>query len=125
MTFQQNIYATIRNAKFFSGTLLTEIGLRQTYGEDLVVIKNRFIILGKWIEILQDYYDNNFDANGIIDPIETCLTQVEIEELMSKTKVMIGNNRYTLESWILSYAVWYDQNRWEDSEQWQDFPPLN
>ncbi len=125
MTFERQIYITIRTAKFYSGDLMTEIGTRQTYGEDVTKLKKKFVVLGEWIRILQFYLDNNFDGNGNITPIETCLTQVQIESLISKVKLAIGNKRYTIDQWILAYGIFDVSGIWDNSGQWNNYPPLN
>lgn len=124
MLIQDQISTTIVNAQFFSRDLLNKIILQQNYGEDVIKQQNQFIILGEWIRILQNYLDNNFDVNGNIIPIETCLTIDQIQDLMSKVNIMIGNNRYTLPRWILAYAFWNDGGVWDDTAQFNDYVPL-
>lgn len=125
MLFQQKIYLTIQNAKFFSRDLLTKIVAMENNGEEVISQKNQFIVLGEWIRILQNYLDNNFDSNGNITPVNVCLSLKQIEELISKVKEVIGNNRYILDKWILAYGYFQDAGVWQDSAQWNDFCPLN
>lgn len=123
MTLQEKIYDTIWKAKFFSTDLFSIINSMNENGEDTRVIQNKFILLNKWIEILQFYYDNNFGENGVVTPIEECLTEKQVEDLISKVKSLIGNNRYSLAQWLLSYGFFRDGGIWVDQgEVWLDYP---
>lgn len=124
MTFADNILFTLHNAKHYSVDLLTDLVAKQSYGEDVCELENKFILIGKWIEMLQGYYDANYDSSGnTITPAYTCLTQVQIEELIAKLKIAIGNNKYPL-AWN-SLGLWMDYPFfWDDNDTWYDTLPL-
>lgn len=124
MTFADNILFTLHNAKHYSTDVLEDIIAKKSYGEDVCELENKFILLGKWIEMLQGYYDANYDSSGnTITPDFVCLTQVQIEELIAKLKIAIGNNKYPMN--FASLGLWMDYPYfWDDAAQWSDLIPL-
>ncbi len=105
--------------------LLSELVTKQSQGEDVCVLQKQYIVLVKWIEILEAYLSENFDSNGTItDPAVVCLTADEIEALIAKMQVARGSNRYTQSPWLISTGVWNDLGKWIDGETWFDNVPI-
>lgn len=126
MLTQTLIQNTINNAKSYNTTLLNTILVQESYGEDCTEMKGKFNLLNHWIEILQDYLDNNFDANGVLTPaIFVCLTADEIAELVAKVNLVIGCASQSSASgsgsdWILATGSWRDSGFWRDTATWID-----
>ena len=126
MILADKILIALYNANKYSNTLLTQINTDITFGQDVCELENKYIILGQWIRILQNYYDNNFDEEGTsITPAFTCLSQDQIIELMSKLKLAQGNNKYPITS-IFQLGIWFEAGGfyWNDLETWFDKPEL-
>ncbi len=125
MTFPDKILISLYNSKHYSCTLLDLIVARDRNGEDDIELQNKFILLGEWIRILQNYYDTNFDSEGnVIVPDYPCFTAAQAENLMAKLKLAIGNNTYPID--LFSLGIWMDDSFYfNDSDVWSDFPPLN
>lgn len=126
MLIQANIFTTVLNAKYYSGLLLTKITEQEIGGEDCTKLKQQFTILGKWIVILEDYLDNNFDSDGnLVPPTFACLSADEAAELTAKLNLMIGCITAPQGSdWILATAYWDDGGFWRDTATWNDTLPI-
>lgn len=126
MLIQNQIFTAIVSSKYYSGILLNKITEQELAGEDVILLKQKFTILNHWIQILEDYLDNNFDSNGnLISPIFDCLSQKEISDLIAKINLLIGNNVPPQGSdWILSTTYWNDGGFWRDNAIWNDTLPI-
>ncbi len=126
MLIQTEISLAVRNARLYSGDLLNELVALQRAGEDSCKCENQIILLQQWTRILIDYLSNNFDNNGNITPIVTCLTIEQVESIVGKINIMLGATKYPISDyWVLEYGYWSDTSRWRDSETWNDINPLN
>lgn len=124
MTLPDKILISLYNSNKYSATLFNEVVAMDSNGESDIELQNKFILLGEWIRILQNYYDTNFDEEGnVVTADYVCLTQTQAESLVSKLKLAIGNNRYPID--IFSLGVWMDDQFWNDLDTWYDVPPLN
>lgn len=126
MLIQESILESINNAKYYSRLLVDTIAELSDYGEDCTQEDLKLIVLTKWITILQDYLDNNFDNNGNLVPATIeCLTQDQISDLMAKLNLLICNTKApSLGDWILSDGYWNDSGVWDDAEYWNDTLPI-
>lgn len=106
-------------------TLLDELVTLKNQGEDTCSCTRKYMVLVKWIEILENYLSANYDNGQPVDPAPTeCLTDDQINELVAKMKVMRGSNRYTPDDWLLSTAFWSDLGFFRDSATWWDALPI-
>lgn len=124
MLTQQTISDTIYQAKWYANTLLVKLNAQTSNGEDTETCQNQFILLCKWISILEVYLDTHYDQNGDITPDTECLTETQILELVAKVKVMLGSFKQPVLDWILSTGFWDDSAKWVDSATWFDTPSL-
>ena|ERR1700748_3665340 len=126
MLIQAKIYTASLNGKYYSGLLIDKIYEQELNGEDCTTLKQKSIILTKWINILEDYLDNNFDGDGnLIPSIFPCLSIDEINSLVSKINILVGNNTPPMGSdWILATAFWNDGGYWRDNGIWNDTLPI-
>ncbi len=123
MLNQVLISNTSYQAKWFADTLVTKLTNLAANGEDTTSCKYQFILLCKWIEIMDSYLAEHYDNAGNITPDFDCLTEAQILELVSKVQVMLGSFRYISNSdWILANGTWVDGNFWRDSASWIDSP---
>ena len=126
MIFADKILISLYTSTKYSETLLSQLVAQQKLGEDICELEDKYIILIKWIQILQNYYNYNFDsaADNIVS-VYPCITQVQIEELMAKLKIAIGNNKYPLTN-IFQLGIWFEELGfyWDDNLTWYDTPPL-
>lgn len=124
MLTQQIISDTIYQAKWYANTLLVKLNAQKSNGENIETCQNQFILLCKWIDILQVYLDTHYDQNGDIVPDTECLTETQILELVAKVKVMLGSFKQPVTDWILTTGFWNDSAKWVDSATWFDSPSL-
>lgn len=126
MLIQESILESINNAKYYSRLLVDTISELSDYGEDCTNEDLKLIVLNKWITILQDYLDNNFDNNGNLIPATfECLTQDQVSDLMAKLNLLICNTKAPLlGDWILSDGYWNDSGVWDDTGYWNDTLPI-
>jgi hypothetical protein len=126
MLIQESILESIGNAKYYSRLLVDTIAELSGFGEDCTNEDLKLIVLNKWITILQDYLDNNFDNNGNLVPATIeCLTQDEISDLMAKLNLLICNTKAPSPSpWLLATGFWNDSGKWVDTERWYDTIPI-
>ncbi len=123
MLNQEDIAQTSFQAKFYADVLLNKLTTQTANGENIEQCRNQFILLCKWIEILDDYYETHYDTSGDITPDFDCLTLEQILELVASVKVMLGSFKYLNPSdWILATGVWVDGSFWRDSAFWIDSP---
>lgn len=109
----------------YSMDLLAELVAFKNQGEDTCSCTRKYIVLVKWIEILEGYLAANYDNGQPIDPAPTlCLTDDQINALVAKMKVMRGNNSYTPDDWLLSTGFWNDLGFFRDSATWNDQVPI-
>jgi len=127
MLTQTLIQNTINGAKNYNTILLNTILVQESYGEDCTEMKGKFNLLNHWIEILQDYLNNNFVNNGVLTPpIFVCLTADEISDLVAKVNLMIGcstqisSGGSSGSDWILATGSWRDSGFWRDDATWID-----
>lgn len=106
--------------------LLAELVTKKNQGEDTCSCTRKYIVLIKWIEVLEGYLSANYDNGQPVDPPTTlCLTDDQINALVAKMKVMRGNNKYTQSEWLLSSGFWDDLGFWIDSGNfWNDTVPI-
>lgn len=123
MLVMTDITATIRAAKLYSSEILKKIDELEVNGSDADLQKRKLILFTEWTNILEDYYNNNFDENGTIDPIYECLTSTQADALVAKLKSVIYPKKYPLSQWILAEGFWNDSGKWIDSERWYDSVP--
>lgn len=128
MLVADKILISLYTANKYSCTLCDQIASQELIGEDVCKLEWQYILLGQWIRVLQKFYDNNFDESGeIITPAYQTITLEQAEELMSKLKLAIGNNRYPIPN-IFTLGMWIESLNfyWNDSDgDWTDIPPLN
>lgn len=126
MLIQHQIFTAILSGKYYSGLLLNKITEQEIAGEDTIFLKQKFSILNRWIIILEDYLDNNFDSNGNLVPaISVCLTQKQISDLTAKINLLIGSNTPPEGSdWLLTTGYWNDAGFWRDNAVWHDTLPI-
>lgn len=123
MLNQVLISNTSYQAKWYADVLLNKLTTMSANGEDISVCKSQFILLTKWIEIMDSYTAENYDTEGNITPTVECLTQQQMLELVAKVKVMLGTFVHIANSdWILANGTWVDGNFWRDSAFWIDSP---
>lgn len=89
MTFDVDIFNTVLKAKCVAACRAEAIINQSKGGEDVRCCELKLILLTKWIEILQNYYCDNFNSNGNITPAFTGISQDEAQELLSKLKTFI------------------------------------
>jgi len=120
MLIQKEISNVIDSAKAGLDAVITKIKSFEATGDDSAELKTQLIFSIKWIDILIDYVENNFDNNGnIVPPTKTCLTQTEISLIMFKLTTLYGNTN-TGSDWLLKDYVWDDQGFWRDSAFWNE-----
>lgn len=126
MLVQESILEAITNGKYYARLLNNNIIAQELKGGDCDLLKQKSIILVKWIAILQNYLDNNFDNNGNLIPATfECLTADQAAELVAKLNLMVGGNTSPAPGvWILSTGFWRDDGRWVDSAVWNDTLPI-
>jgi len=126
MLVQESILIAITNGKYYSRVLNNNIVAQELKGGDCDLLKQKVTILVKWIAILQDYLDKNFDNNGNLVPATfECLTADQVAELVAKTNLMVGGNTQpSLGEWLLADGFWNDAGRWVDSAVWNDEVPI-
>lgn len=91
MTFQTDIYNNVIYAKRTAACWSTFLISKEQYAESTKCCEKKLMLLVTWIEILESYYCENFDASyGTITPDFECLTADEAQELLSKLKILIG-----------------------------------
>jgi hypothetical protein len=125
MILADKILVSIYNSNMYASTLVNEIIDYASIGEDVCELEWKFILLGEWIRILQDFYDNNFTTEGeIVEPPYQTITLAQAEELMAKLKLAIGTNKYPIN--MFSLGIWSDDLifAWNDLDTWYDTPPL-
>lgn len=109
----------------YSMDLLAELVAFKNQGEDTCSCTRKYIVLVKWIEILEEYLAANYDNGQPIDPAPTlCLTDDQINALVAKMKVLRGGNSYTQDDWLLSTGFWSDLGFFRDSATWNDQVPI-
>lgn len=109
----------------YSMDLLAELVAKKNQGEDTCSCTRKYIVLVKWIEILEEYLAANYDNGQPISPTPTlCLTDDQINALVAKMKVLRGGNSYTQNDWLLSTAFWNDLGFWRNSSTWNDQVPI-
>jgi len=126
MIVADEILISLYNASNFSQTLLTNIVAKRGQGEDVCELEWKYILLGQWIRVLQDFYDNNFDAEGgTITPDYETITLAEAQNIMANLKIAQGGNRYPITS-IFQLGIWMDELNflWDDNQTFYDEPPL-
>ena len=126
MLNQAVIQTAINNGKYFMSNTLSTIVTQESYGEDCTILRRNFILMNKWVEILQDYLDNNFDQNGnLTTPTFECLTADQISDLISKVNLLAGCDTQPITSdWLLATGFWNDQGFWRDTATWNDTLPI-
>lgn len=121
MLTQRDISDTIVQAKYFAGDMIAKIIELEANGNDVKVARTKFVIFMKWIKLLDDYLNYNYDENGVIaEPDYECLTADQAQSLVAKLKITIDCKKYVLADWILANGTWTDTGRWRDSEVWND-----
>lgn len=121
MLTQRDISDTLIQAKFFAGEMIAKIIELEANGNDVRTARRQFVIFMKWIEILDDYLNYNYDENGVIaEPDYTCITADQAQSIVAKLKITIDCKKFILSDWILAYGVWNDRGRWRDEETWND-----
>lgn len=90
MDFQSDIFLTVIQAKDVASCQGENFINRENAGEDVECCEMKLMLLVKWIGIIENYYCENFSANGNITPDIACLTLAQAQELLSKIKVLIG-----------------------------------
>lgn len=126
MILADEILIALHNASNFSQTLLTNIVAKKGQGEDVCELEWKYILLGEWVRILQDFYDNNFDAEGgNITPDYETITLAQAQNIMANLKIAQGNNKYPVTS-IFELGLWMDELNfvWDDNQTWEDEIPL-
>ena len=110
----------------YSMDLLAELVAKKNQGEDTCSCTRKYIVLIKWIEILENYLLLNYDNGQPIDPAPTlCLTDDQINALVAKMKVLRGNNRYAPSDWVIASGFWSDLGFWFDAgNTWHDQVPI-
>lgn len=92
MTFQDDIYLTVLQAKDTSGIWLAEIDTLEKSGEaadECCYIKLIFLV--KLIKFMEKYYSDSFNGGlGSITPAYPCLTLAQAQSLLEKLKTLIG-----------------------------------
>lgn len=125
MLIQTTITTQIRNAKIYGKDYLSDLLEIESNGGDVKEQKIRLIILHRYIEALQRYYDAHWDDDGVaIDPVvDDCLDEAYFDKLMIKIKTITENKTYAADDWILSAGTWADLNHyWRDGSSWIDYP---
>lgn len=121
MLIQKDISNVIAATKAGMDGLITKIKTLESNGEDASQVKNKLIISLKWIDILIDYLENNFDDNGNLVPAtQECLSQDEVILIMSKLAAEYGNKDLNESDWLLKDYVWDDDGFWRDSAFWNE-----
>lgn len=122
MIIADEILIALFNANNFSQTLLVNIETKRNQGEDVCELEWKYILLGEWIRILQDFYDNNFDTEGqIVTPDYETITLAEAQNIMANLKIAQGGNKYPLLN-MFQLGQWNDALGfvWDDGLTWYD-----
>jgi len=126
MIVADEIFYALFNANNFSQTLITNIDAKRGQGEDVCELEWKYILLGEWIRILQDFYDNNFDAEGgTITPDYETITLAQAQNIMANLKIAQGSNKYPLTN-MFQLGLWWESMGWlwDDGATWLDSPEL-
>jgi hypothetical protein len=122
MIIADEILISLFNANNFSQTLLTSIDTQTDQGEDVCELEWKYILLGQWIRVLQDFYNTNFDTEGqIITPDYETITLVQAQNIMANLKIAQGGNKYPLTN-MFQLGIWWEANNfyWDDNLTWFD-----
>lgn len=119
------IGSEVYQARMYSMDLLDELVALKSQGEDTCSCTRKYIVLIRWIEILERYLLLNYEDGQPIDPAPTlCLTDNEVNELVAKLRLMRGGNAYIQGDWLLITGFWSDAGFWRDSATWNDTVPI-
>lgn len=127
MIVADEILIALFNANNYSQTLENELVRKQNQGDDTCELEWRYILLGEWIRILQDFYNNNFDAEGqIVTPDYETITLAEAQLIVAQLKIAQGNNKYPLTN-MFQLGLWMDSMGfiWDDTQTFYEVPELN
>lgn len=125
MILSDKILIGIFNGTNYSGDLVNQIVDNSSNGEDVCELEWQLILLGQWIRVLQDFYDNNFTEQGeVIVPAFHTITLVQAEKLCAKINVAIGSNKYPIT--MFNLGIWSDDQQlyFDDGGVWYDELPL-
>jgi len=129
MIIADEILISLFNANNYSQTLLTDIDVKRSQGEDVCELEWKYILLIQWIRILTDFYNNNFDAEGqIITPDYETITLAQAQNIMANLKIAQGSNKYPITTFF-QLGLWFESLSlfWHDTENggiWTDVPDL-
>jgi hypothetical protein len=126
MIIADEILISLFNANNFSQTLLVNVETKRNQGEDVCELEWKYILLGQWIRVLQDFYDNNFDTEGqIVTPDYETITLAEAQNIMANLKIAQGNNKYPLLN-MFQLGIWWEAANfiWDDGLTFYEVPEL-
>lgn len=126
MIIADEILVSIFNASNYSQTLENEIARKSNQGDDVCELEWKYILIGEWVRILTDFYENNFDTQGqIIAPAHETITLAEAQNIMSQIEIALGNNTYPLLN-TFQLGVWIEALGfiWDGNDTWYDVPEL-
>lgn len=121
MILADEILYSLYYSNKYRDTLLSSLLTAERQGEDTCVLENKYIVLGEWIRILENYYTTAFNEEGEpITPDYVCLTQEQAIQLLAKLKLARGNNKYPVPT-MFELGIWLDgSGYWDDGLDWLD-----
>ena len=98
MLVEDEIFVNLFKGKMFLKILLQRIMDKREHGEKIECDRSKLILLNKWIDILQDYYDSIED--GVL-PTDHNMDEEDAYELMAKIESLFDEKLVLNNVWLL------------------------